>query len=514
VQSELVPNRKSSTQLLLNTVIETINKMWKVRELADKVTNVVMNYTEIEAKVREATNDEAWGPTGTIKHELSQSTFSYDSFPEVMGMLWKRIAENKRSPRRIYKSLLLLHHLLLNGSDRVVRATQDRMYELRSLTEYHVVYDPGFTLNSIIPASGVETKDGELNVRVKAKEIVDLVQDEEKLREDRKKAKKNRDKYVGIGSDRMMTSKWTDDYGNYDDEKTSPPTKTKQKQFSDFDSDFPSNNSISSSNSFSRVKPAPPTPPLDFDFNPRADEKSEFGDFTSAAITVPKSISTPASTDTKGEFADFQSAFGDSKSANDVSTTSPTSSEAAISNNVQVDTNATDDLLGLSFDLGSSHKTTPAAFLPNSSGIPNLFASLPSQPSNFTPAGFASIPVSNTPAFVPQPFQAAPFAGESFQQQDLFSGNTVLTPVLQPASDSTSIGAPVNNSASNNINNNSNGAPSLKGTTWSDLNISLGDLNLRHNARHSSSAGNKTTINQMLQAPRATAAINNFGFPK
>lgn len=27
-------------------------------------TNVVLNYTEIEAKVREATNDEAWGPTG------------------------------------------------------------------------------------------------------------------------------------------------------------------------------------------------------------------------------------------------------------------------------------------------------------------------------------------------------------------------------------------------------------------------------------------------------------------
>lgn len=27
-------------------------------------TNMVMNYTEVEAKVREATNDEAWGPTG------------------------------------------------------------------------------------------------------------------------------------------------------------------------------------------------------------------------------------------------------------------------------------------------------------------------------------------------------------------------------------------------------------------------------------------------------------------
>jgi len=40
--------------------------LWKVREIADKVTNVVMNYTEVEAKVREATNDEAWGPTGRI----------------------------------------------------------------------------------------------------------------------------------------------------------------------------------------------------------------------------------------------------------------------------------------------------------------------------------------------------------------------------------------------------------------------------------------------------------------
>ncbi len=43
-------------------------------------TNVVMNYTEIEAKVRAATNDEAWGPTGTFVElrvfttELCQTT--------------------------------------------------------------------------------------------------------------------------------------------------------------------------------------------------------------------------------------------------------------------------------------------------------------------------------------------------------------------------------------------------------------------------------------------------------
>lgn len=30
-----------------------------------------MNYTEIEAKVREATNDEAWGPTGILFYPIS-----------------------------------------------------------------------------------------------------------------------------------------------------------------------------------------------------------------------------------------------------------------------------------------------------------------------------------------------------------------------------------------------------------------------------------------------------------
>ena len=32
---------------------------------------MVMNYTEIEAKVREATNDEAWGPTGKFGFKCS-----------------------------------------------------------------------------------------------------------------------------------------------------------------------------------------------------------------------------------------------------------------------------------------------------------------------------------------------------------------------------------------------------------------------------------------------------------
>lgn len=70
-------------------------------------TNVVMNYTEIEAKVREATNDDSWGPHGTVMAEIARYTFTYEHFPEVMSMLWKRMLhENKKNWRRIYKVCL------------------------------------------------------------------------------------------------------------------------------------------------------------------------------------------------------------------------------------------------------------------------------------------------------------------------------------------------------------------------------------------------------------------------
>lgn len=39
--------------------------------------------------------------------------------------------------------------------------------------------------------------------RHKVRELIDFVQDDDKLREERKKAKKNKDKYIGLSSDAM-----------------------------------------------------------------------------------------------------------------------------------------------------------------------------------------------------------------------------------------------------------------------------------------------------------------------
>uniref|UniRef100_A0A6B2ED53 Putative equilibrative nucleoside transporter protein n=1 Tax=Phlebotomus kandelakii TaxID=1109342 RepID=A0A6B2ED53_9DIPT len=171
-------------------MVDKFISMWKVRELADKVTNVVMNYTEIEGKVREATNDEPWGPTGPLMQELAHATFTYEHFPEVMSMLWKRmLQDNKQNWRRTYKSLLLLNYLVRNGSERVVTSAREHIYDLRSLENYSFMDENG--------------KDQGINVRHKVRELIDFIQDDDKVRDERKKAKKNKDKYIGMSSEAM-----------------------------------------------------------------------------------------------------------------------------------------------------------------------------------------------------------------------------------------------------------------------------------------------------------------------
>ncbi|XP_033757753.1 clathrin interactor 1-like isoform X4 [Pecten maximus] len=193
------------------------DKMWKLREITDKVTNVVMNYSEVETKVREATSDEAWGPHGALMQEIARYTFTYEHFPEVMGMLWKRMLhDNKKNWRRVYKSLLLLTYLLKNGSERVVTSSREHLYDLRSLEGYTFTDEHG--------------KDQGLNVRQKVQELMDFVQNDEKLREERKKAKRNKDKYVGVAGESSIGNRYSD---RYDEE---PSKRDRMDEIEEWDS--------------------------------------------------------------------------------------------------------------------------------------------------------------------------------------------------------------------------------------------------------------------------------------
>uniref|UniRef100_A0A671QHY1 Clathrin interactor 1-like n=1 Tax=Sinocyclocheilus anshuiensis TaxID=1608454 RepID=A0A671QHY1_9TELE len=180
-----------------------------------------MNYSEIESKVREATNDDPWGPSGQLMGEIAKSTFMYEQFPEVMNMLWTRmLKDNKKNWRRVYKALLLLAYLIRNGSERVVTSTREHIYDLRSLENYHFVDENG--------------KDQGINVRQKVKEMVEFVQDDDRLREERKKAKKNKDKYIGVSSDSMGGFKESNSGERFDPESKSKWDEDWEKNKSSF----------------------------------------------------------------------------------------------------------------------------------------------------------------------------------------------------------------------------------------------------------------------------------------
>ncbi|TGZ36859.1 hypothetical protein CRM22_011396 [Opisthorchis felineus] len=158
----------------------------KGRELADKVTNMVMNFSEVEMKVREATSDEPWGPHGQLMMQIADYTFTHNTYLEVMCTLWRRLyPENSRNWRRVYKSLVLLDFLLKNGSENVATGAREHIYDIRTLESFQFIDDNG--------------KDQGINVRIKVQEVINLIQDSDKLKAERAKAKGNRNLYIGYG---------------------------------------------------------------------------------------------------------------------------------------------------------------------------------------------------------------------------------------------------------------------------------------------------------------------------
>jgi hypothetical protein len=52
----------TSLNQFTKAVSQTLNS-YEMRKIGDKVQSYVLNFTEVELKVREATNEDPWGPT-------------------------------------------------------------------------------------------------------------------------------------------------------------------------------------------------------------------------------------------------------------------------------------------------------------------------------------------------------------------------------------------------------------------------------------------------------------------
>ncbi|CAF3946255.1 unnamed protein product [Rotaria sp. Silwood2] len=149
--------------------------------LARGVRNVIYNYTDAQRKVRAATSNDAWGPSPAMMHEIADLTDNVVAFAEIMPIIWKRLNDHGKNWRHVYKSLVLLDHLIKYGNERVSQQCKENIFAIQTLKDFQYIEDQ---------------KDQGFNVREKAKQLVALLKDDERLRNERRKAQEARERYA------------------------------------------------------------------------------------------------------------------------------------------------------------------------------------------------------------------------------------------------------------------------------------------------------------------------------
>ncbi|XP_045077409.1 epsin-3 isoform X3 [Coregonus clupeaformis] len=160
--------------------------------LRRQVKNMVNQYSEAEIKVREATSNDPWGPPSSLMSEIADLTFNVVAFTEVMGMIWKRLNDSGKNWRHVYKALTLLDYLIKTGSERVAQQCRENVYTIQTLRDFQFTDRDG--------------RDQGVNVREKAKQMVALMRDVERLKQERTLALKTKERMAGAAAGSGMGS--------------------------------------------------------------------------------------------------------------------------------------------------------------------------------------------------------------------------------------------------------------------------------------------------------------------
>nr|XP_045612276.1 epsin-2-like isoform X8 [Procambarus clarkii] len=165
--------------------------------------NIAHNYTDAQIKVREATSNDPWGPSSTLMSEVADLTYNVVAFTEIMQMIWKRLNDHGRNWRHVYKALVLLEYLIKTGSEKVADQCKENIFAIQTLKDFQYLE---------------ENKDQGMNVREKAKALVTLLKDDERLRNERVRALKAKERFAqsvsGIGSDSDISSPTSPSYAD------------------------------------------------------------------------------------------------------------------------------------------------------------------------------------------------------------------------------------------------------------------------------------------------------------
>eukprot|EP00978_Attheya_sp_CCMP212_P005695 scaffold12795_cov36-Attheya_sp.AAC.1 len=165
----------------------------KIRNAAEDAFNQAKPKTDVESRVYEALSHKNWGSSSTLLNQIAQdSEFSNGmvgsnifmnrtTVPTITRLMWEAM-ENQRPAawRVVFKGLNLLEHLVKNGSERCVDDARNHSHTLRQLHQFN--YYEG-------------TVDRGVGVREKSKQLVEMIGDDELIREERNKAKQMRERF-------------------------------------------------------------------------------------------------------------------------------------------------------------------------------------------------------------------------------------------------------------------------------------------------------------------------------
>ncbi|ANB11541.1 Ent2p [Sugiyamaella lignohabitans] len=141
------------------------------KSIVRSIKNVTNGYTSAQVKVRNATSNDAWGPSTSDMQEISRLTYENHELFEVMDMLDRRLNDKGKNWRHVMKALTVLDYIIHTGSENVVLWCKDNLYIIKTLREFHYIDESG--------------RDQGASIRSKAKELTSLLQDDDRLREER-----------------------------------------------------------------------------------------------------------------------------------------------------------------------------------------------------------------------------------------------------------------------------------------------------------------------------------------
>lgn len=140
-------------------------------QLVRSAKNALKGYTSAQVLVRDATANESEGPSVDMLDELAHRSYDSVEFFEIMDMIDKRLNDKGKYWKHVAKSLTVLDYLVRFGSENCVLWCRENLYIIKTLREFRHDDDG--------------TQDGGQIIRVKAKELTNLLMDDERLRMER-----------------------------------------------------------------------------------------------------------------------------------------------------------------------------------------------------------------------------------------------------------------------------------------------------------------------------------------